>query len=101
MSRSLRFRWLDRCPPWSLGVLLCACVSVSRAAAQAAAPSPATAKKPSEHSASDTKEEEEEEEAAVAPDSPRASLADYLQLARRGRYAEAAAYLDLKPEQHD
>ena len=31
----------------------------------------------------------------VAPDSPRASLAAYLDLARRGRYAEAARYLSL------
>src|SRR6266571_8050797 len=32
----------------------------------------------------------------VAPDSPRASLAAYLDLARRGRYEEAARYLSLQ-----
>lgn len=33
----------------------------------------------------------------VAPDSPRAAVARFLQAARRGRYAEAADYLELAP----
>jgi MscS family membrane protein len=38
-------------------------------------------------------------EAEVAADSPRASLAQFLALTRKGKYAEAAAYLDLPPVQ--
>lgn len=34
--------------------------------------------------------------AEVAPDSPRASLAAYLDLARAGRYGEAARYLSFR-----
>ncbi len=35
----------------------------------------------------------------VTPDSPRTSLAEYLQLCRAGRYAQAARFLDLSPQQ--
>jgi MscS family membrane protein len=35
----------------------------------------------------------------IAPDSPRASMTEFFALANQGRYAEAAAYLDLSPDQ--
>ena len=38
-----------------------------------------------------------EAEESLAPDSPRASLIQYLSLCREGRYDEAAAFLDLLP----
>lgn len=37
-----------------------------------------------------------ERSAAPAPDSPRASLADYLELCREGRFDDAARYLELQ-----
>jgi MscS family membrane protein len=39
----------------------------------------------------------QDEADAHAPDSPRASVARFVELARSGQYAEAAAYLDLAP----
>lgn len=40
-----------------------------------------------------------ERSAAPAPDSPRASLLDFLELCRAGRYADAARYLDLAEQE--
>ena len=38
------------------------------------------------------------EDDEVAPDSPRASLEDYLRLCQKGKYGEAAKYLNLPPQ---
>jgi MscS family membrane protein len=43
----------------------------------------------------------QQSDAEVAPDSPRASLQRYLDLAREGRFDDAAAYLDLPPGRVD
>jgi len=64
------------------------------AAAQPAPPAPAPA------SASDVGAPPPEVAEQAAPDSPRVSVASYLDLTREGRYAEAAKYLDLPPNVH-
>lgn len=56
-----------------------------------AAPSPANSSNAGLIAATKAKEDAEE----VAPDSPRASVGRYLELCRKGSYAEAAAYLDV------
>jgi MscS family membrane protein len=79
---------LSRRRSWASGLVLA--LAASAASAQGARPLPVASPPP----VAGTLE--------VATDSPRASLADFLALAKRGRYAEAATYLDLAPaEQAD
>jgi MscS family membrane protein len=73
----------------SLGLALL--LGASPAFSQGPKPGPSSAPPPSAASASSEPE--------VATDSPRASLAEFFALTRKGRYSEAAAFLDLAPAQ--
>ncbi len=71
------------------------------AQAPAAAPGPTAAAGPAKDGKEGQKEADKEAE-KVAPDSPRAALADFRHLTRKGDYAGAARYLDVSQvEQSD
>src|SRR5664279_949868 len=61
-------------------------------AAASSAPKPAASVPAPEPAAAEPADE------AVAPDSPRASITEYLQLCSEGSYADAAHFLDVRPK---
>lgn len=75
-----------------MGMTLPTTLALPLAALLAASPSPSPSPAPTKGSAPP-------ERTGVAPDSPRASLAEYLNLCRAGRYADAARHLNVAEEQ--
>jgi len=87
---------LTRPGPGRLGFLAALVLALSPLPSRAQAPTPAAAAEPSP---SPIAEEAQEPGAQVSPESPRASVAAFLDLSGRGRYDEAARYLLLDDAQ--
>ena len=89
-SASMIMRWWVNC----LWLTALACFVTPKALAANPAPVP-TVHSIAEPHPSQTAPTNPEEDEVVAPDSPRAAVADFLQLTRQQRFAEAARYLSM------